>query len=268
MAWRQTCIADAVGYNKERVKRQGAGPVETAHYAKLIQTDAGRSADQLAEGIRQMILAGELPPGHRFPNEPQFCALLGVGRSTLREAYRSLEAMGCITRSRRGTEVADAGRIEAALPFPTAVAMADFQDVMEFRLIVETEIAALAAMRATAADLERLRDCLQEMETQVGHPWPFSLADTRFHLEAAAASHNRFLLQLLRSVQDWYNMLILHAVEKEPESAYQAALDAHREVYARILSRDADAARACMHARLLERYRHRMAVEGPQAGER
>ena len=98
--------------------------------AELAVNTHKNMANQLYERIQRMIISGRLPSGFTFPSESDFCEKLGIGRTTLREAYKALEANGYITRTKRGTIINDAEKIAAALPFSVALEESDYNDLI------------------------------------------------------------------------------------------------------------------------------------------
>lgn len=133
---------------------------------------------QVSDQLRTKILSGELDAGSRLPNETQLSALFGVSRSTVREALRVLSSQNLVTTSRGvegGTFVARpepehvADYLEASVGLLSTSEEVTVTELLEFRRILEVPAAELAAERASADDLEVLRDALrQEAEGRFG----------------------------------------------------------------------------------------------------
>src|SRR6202167_2319844 len=147
--------------------------------------------DMVARRIEQLVRSGELKPGDRLPPEPQLAQRLGVSRSSLREAFKDLMYLGLI-KSRAG----DGTYIQSSL---TRVLNQHFQwmillhevkhlEIYELRKIIEPDVAALAAKRATRADIERLEAALEGMALGRGNPELFRAFDIQFHEAFAQAS--------------------------------------------------------------------------------
>ena len=97
------------------------------------------ASDTLAERIRSMIVSGELPEGYEFPKEEEFCKQLGVGRSTLREAFKVLNASGYIKRVKgHGTVVNKISSIFESAPIVESLRLLEVREVLEFREMLET----------------------------------------------------------------------------------------------------------------------------------
>lgn len=149
--------------------------------------------DMVARRIEQLVRSGELKPGDRLPPEPQLARRLDVSRSSLREALKGLMYLGLI-KSRAG----DGTYIQSSL---TRVLNQHFQwmillnevkhiEIYELRKIIEPQVAALAAKRATRSDIERLKDALDGMFRGCRNRDLFHQFDIQFHEAFAQASGN------------------------------------------------------------------------------
>src|ERR1700760_345737 len=141
-----------------------------------------------ADICRKMVshlLRGIWKEGEKIPAERELCQSLGVGRASLREALKALEIMGMIeTRLGDGTYVCKRSDF-LSRPLLWAIASyseADARELVEARLLIEVEMAGLAAERRTAQDLEKIEEQLQRMEVSRKSPIDFVMADVDFHL--------------------------------------------------------------------------------------
>ncbi|MEA2244529.1 MAG: GntR family transcriptional regulator, transcriptional repressor for pyruvate dehydrogenase complex, partial [Solirubrobacteraceae bacterium] len=126
-----------------------------------------RSFDDVLEQLREAILSGRVRPGERLPNERQLCETFGVGRPTLREALRSLEAVGMIeVRPGKGggsyAVTPSASILGDALAALVNLRGASLEDLAEFRVDFEGENASWAARRADAGDIGTLEAIVAE----------------------------------------------------------------------------------------------------------
>ena len=120
-------------------------------------------AEQVAAQISDQIAEGRWKPGEKLPSEAELCCALRIGRSTLREALKSLAFVGMVQmRPGEGTYVIEESRllIDRIMARGSLKTDKELQDVGEARLILEGEIAALAAERAEAEDLEQLESIM------------------------------------------------------------------------------------------------------------
>jgi GntR family transcriptional repressor for pyruvate dehydrogenase complex len=156
--------------------------------------------DDVFVQLRGAILAGEVPEGERLPNERELAERFNVGRPTVREALRSLEALGIVEiRAGRAGGAYAARPSEATLgsALSTLVSLrgASAQELAEFRLGFEAETAWWAARRADAddvAELERLVEATRRRLEQVTDDYtPVTEADARWHEALARATRNR-----------------------------------------------------------------------------
>lgn len=192
---------------------------------------------QLAELIRK----GQLQPGDRLPPERELADRLGVSRSSVREALRILELHGLVAR-RPGTGTVIAGGTPQGLI--RSLTQLALQDVMELRLIVEPAVAALAAERATPADIGRLEAILAEQEAQIRRGETGAAADGAFHLAIAEATHNRALVRLAEALAE------ILAVSRDPcvqtPQRSRLSLQSHRQILGAIKGGSPAAARQAM----------------------
>jgi GntR family uxuAB operon transcriptional repressor len=208
-------------------------------------------ADQrLVVFLSDAIATGRYASGARLPTERGLAASLAIPRTAVRRGLAVLEAQGRITRHvGRGTFVVGEVSAEASTPIGRATSPAEIMDV---RLMLEPQIAALAADCATSPELERIGHCLAQAEaassTEAFEKW-----DGALHHAIAAATHNAFLLRIFNFV---------HAVRDEPlwgslkrrsftparRRDYQRD---HRRIVEALAQRDGEAARRFMREHIL-----------------
>ncbi|MFI8526181.1 FadR/GntR family transcriptional regulator [Promicromonospora sukumoe] len=152
----------------------------------------------LVEALRTRIVNGDIAPGEKLPSEPRLAVEHQVSRTVVREAIARLNLEGLV-HTRRGSgsyaltppaEADDGGA-------PVARSLADRLALVEYRLALESEAAALAATRRTSAQLAALGDRLDALASSDGHPATAMQHDFAFHRLVAEAAGNRFLLEAL-----------------------------------------------------------------------
>ncbi|RMI08791.1 FadR/GntR family transcriptional regulator [Cellulomonas triticagri] len=216
--------------------------------------DEARLVDRVASTLRHRILAGELPVGAKLPSEAELTADLGVSRPVVREAVARLRAAGVVeTHQGRGSYVLDPG--EPARPDRFDVrTTADLRHLMELRVALEQEAAALAARRRTPAQQAAVGAALDAFVRAVDDPARLVEADFAFHLAVAEAGGNPLLVGLLHDVGP--RAILLHRTQLgERDSAgdpeHRALLvHEHRSVADAVARGDVDAARAAMAVHL------------------
>ena len=148
-------------------------------------------AAQAAELLLARIRDGEWPLGHRIPGETTLAAQLGVGRSTLREAIRELAGRG-VLESRQGAGVFVTA-VDATEDWDAVLRRTTIAAVIEARIAIEAEAAALAATRRTPADLRDIRRTLAARGVVGQSVAEHVDADMAFHRAVIAAAHNDVL---------------------------------------------------------------------------
>jgi GntR family transcriptional repressor for pyruvate dehydrogenase complex len=215
------------------------------------------------------IIRGVWRPGDRIPAERQLGQSLGVGRASLREALKALEIMGMIeTRLGDGTYVCQRSEFlsRPLLWAITSSSETEVHELVEARKLIETELAGLAAERATADDLKQIGAHLDRMERSVNVTSEFLQADIEFHLAVGQAAHNNILmnaLHLIRNLlQEWIGSTL------QAEGIAQRALEHHKAIFVAVAKKNGPAARAAMAAHLEEMARFFVAAQKKRATER
>src|ERR1700712_4537250 len=116
--------------------------------------------------IQDMIKAGELKAGEKIPSQREFSVRLGISRASLREALLTLETLGLLkTEAGRGTFIADSrpSATNNMAPWRYADSYSVF-DVFQTRIMLEGNIAALAAGRLTGSQLQAMELATKTME--------------------------------------------------------------------------------------------------------
>jgi GntR family transcriptional repressor for pyruvate dehydrogenase complex len=199
----------------------------------------------VAEAIKARIATGDWVVGQRLPSISQLAQDFGVGIGSIREAVKVLASLGVIRIEHgRGMFVA------SAQPAPVDPSQ-HFQDVgagsilalCEARRILEPELAAFAAERGTAADLQAIREQALAMERLAAAGEDFVEPDLQFHRQIALAAHNPVLARMMEGVNDLL-MKSRTITAAQPGSTPRA-------VRYRLLIADAICARDPLQARLL-----------------
>lgn len=208
--------------------------------------------EQVAAQLASLIGDGRWKPGEKLPSEIELCAALGIGRSTLREALKSLAFIGMVRmRPGDGTYVAEPARglLDRILAKGLLKTEKDLADVCETRMIVETELAALAADRATPSHLDALDELLarssQCLKTDRQN---YSAIDLEIHLAIAKASDNKLLALLLADIRSLLEEWITKS--QELPGLQENAHGQHTRILKAIRERDPQAAKREMRAHL------------------
>ena len=204
----------------------------------------------LVQKLGSSIVRGELPAGKSLPIEAELGKKFGASRTVMREAVKILSTKGLIgQRPRVGTFVHPEDRWDL-LDAEVLTWILDrhfshslVREFLEVRIGIEPAAAALAAVNATDADKELLRQKLEKMRGAMsGHFDPVA-ADIAFHATILEISHNRFYQQLTPIVETALRFSI--RLTNKAKGAL-ADYDAHDKIYRAIKNGNADAAsRAC-----------------------
>ena len=169
----------------------------------MIKNVHGNTVDHLGEAI----VAGRYAAGGSIPPEPVLCEELGVSRTVIREAVKSLVAKGLLTTGPKvGTRVQaeeqwnwfDADVIVWQTKAGLSV---DFlQDLQDLRRVVEPAAVRLAASRATAQDIADMEEAYAGMKRAIDFGGDYITPDLRFHQGLIRSSHNRMLVQMSRAL--------------------------------------------------------------------
>jgi len=212
---------------------------------------------KIVEQIQNLIKEGKLKPGDKLPPERILAEKLGVSRPPLREAISALEILGIIeSRGGKGNFIKNTFN-----PTSYAQQLKELEkeespfELLEARKAVETEIAGLAAEKATPEDIEEIEEALDRMREALSDTPRAMEFDRQFHVAVARAAHNSILFQMMNYLADglkeslWVNI-------KEKSWALpgrpQKYLEEHTKLLKAIKKGDKESARRTMHSHLTE----------------
>jgi GntR family transcriptional regulator, transcriptional repressor for pyruvate dehydrogenase complex len=180
----------------------GRCPVGGAIVYKIVQSS--RLYEQIVEQIEQSVQKGDLKPGDQLPAERELAEQFGVSRTAVREAVKALREKGLVEAyPGKGTFITNGSSnpMRQSLDRMMRSAQVDAtSSLVEVREILEPEIAALAAVRATEENLNSLREAVAVMDAAKRDPDAYIEADLDFHLELAEAAANPLILSLIDSI--------------------------------------------------------------------
>jgi GntR family transcriptional repressor for pyruvate dehydrogenase complex len=214
--------------------------------------------------IASEIRSGRLQPGTRLPTEQKLMAAMGVSRTVVREAVAALRADGLVT-TRQGSGVfvaADRSRVPFRIDPEGLSSIEDVLEVMELRLAIEVEAAALAAERLTPERLALINQALCAIEAAIDGGGGAVNEDFTFHRAIAEASGNPRFAELLeflgRHVIPRQSIRASLTTAAEQRQYLLRIQKEHGRIYDAIRDRDPTQARKNMRAHLtrsLNRYR-------------
>jgi GntR family transcriptional repressor for pyruvate dehydrogenase complex len=166
--------------------------------------------EETLERLGTAIKLGLLRPGERLPAERELCAMMGISRSTLRQALTALVQSGHLRAVRGrggGTFVAEK---PPATPRPTKRVLQAWREVCDERLAIEVGIAYLAAERATVETLEPLDALVAQLDAELEDFDAYRQTDVRLHIGLAELTANPRLLVAATEAQGAMTDLIAH----------------------------------------------------------
>ncbi len=209
---------------------------------------------QVVDDLGRRILAGEVQPGEPLPQEWTLCDQMGVSRTVVREAIKSLAAKGLVdSRAKRGTVVRPSRAWNYLDPEVLqwqvgADAEGHLFHLVELRRTIEPAAASMAAERATEESLKLISDVFEDMRRSAGNVEDFLAADIRFHVEILHAAGNPFFMPIANVISTSLESS-LRVTNRQPEDNY-ASVPVHAKVLKAICARKAKAAQAAMRALL------------------
>jgi GntR family transcriptional repressor for pyruvate dehydrogenase complex len=209
-----------------------------------------KTYELVAERLRADIGDGRLQPGEALPTERVLTEQLRVGRSSVREALRMLESQGLIESRGSGMFLVaePPNPLNQSLNLLLSLDQSDLRELYEMRILLEGELAALAAVRRSEEDLGRMLTALQAMRDGLESEERYIEADVRFHLAIAVATQNRFAVHMMRALRDLFHRA-LSSVYSIRGSA-ETSLEQHRLILEAIAAGRAREARERMHEHL------------------
>ena len=213
-----------------------------------------RVFEEIVVQLKQSILTGRFKPGDKLPTERELVEQFQVSRVAIREALRTLENSGFI-ETRQG---ANGGAYVTDLSFEflanafVDLFLADKISIPELhrvRLIIEPEIARLAAVAITPEYTDRLRKALEAEEIPISSLSEDIQIKTAVHYILAEMCGNRFLEAIVRSAMKLTHTLI-QMVNPDPSAMHPAGM--HRPVIEAVLRGDPEASSIAMHKHTLE----------------
>lgn len=164
-----------------------------------------RLYEQIVDQIEAAVLSGTLKPGEQLPPERELAQRFGVSRTAVREAINALRERGLVeAHLGRGTFVTGdltAQRVRRSIMQGARVNQPDgLASLVDVRELLEPEIAARAAARATDKDYVAMREAIATMDATLNDPDAYIEADLDFHLALAEATENPVFLTLIDSI--------------------------------------------------------------------
>ncbi|MFG1642706.1 FadR/GntR family transcriptional regulator [Amycolatopsis sp. NPDC049252] len=212
---------------------------------------------QVAAHLTRRIVSGEIEDG-RAPSELEISQEFGVSRVVARETLKILAALDIVDVA-QGRRVVVRPRAEWDYLNPLLIEWLPaeivdelLQELHQMRVLLEPELAAMAAASITAETLARLEDEIERMSALEADPEAYLEVDHEFHMEICRAADNRILDRIMYSAR-WLGTASRRLTNEAPAGLRRATAQ-HTEIYEALVARDPEAARAAMRKHLSNNY--------------
>lgn len=222
---------------------------------------------QVAAHLTRRIVSGDIADG-RAPSELDISREFGVSRVVARETLKILASLD-IVEVAQGRRVVVRPRAEWDYLSPLLIEWLPaeivgelLQELHQMRVLLEPELAAMAAAGVTDETLERLRAEIGRMSELESDPNAYLEVDHEFHMEICRAADNRILDRIMYSAR-WLGTASRRITNEAPAGLCRATAE-HAEIYEALVARDPEGARAAMRRHLSNNYSTLIAEKGKQ----
>lgn len=196
--------------------------------------------------VIQYIRENNLKPGDGLPREADFCEMLGVSRTAVREGLKRLQVLGIVeTKPKVGMVVANADleSIFRMIAFSMASSRRKLEDLFDTRYVIETNMAELLNLHISADEITELERCIRRMrDTSTLEEW--LACDCDFHVLLYRATHNTFISSMVPLLKVFFDDAYRSEEDVLEFSSYRGfkelAIKEHEGVIQSLLDRDAD----------------------------
>lgn len=198
------------------------------------------------------------PPGSRLPTERALSEKLGVGRSSIREALRSLSFIGAVhARQGSGTYVStEESYVGKLIGLGLMMQRSTMSEVIEARRTLELQAVRLAACRHDEHDRKQLEAVMRKMEFSADDLAMVARYDLELHVTLARAGHNSVLAHFITGMRVLFEIWIQKAAAED--LVIESILAEHQEILDAVFARDPDRAERCMGEHLKRSANHLM----------
>jgi DNA-binding FadR family transcriptional regulator len=197
-----------------------------------------------AKRLREMIIENGMQPGEKLSNETELAKMFGVSRSTIREAIKLLIAENVVEIQRgKGTFITmqpGLVRDPLGLDFTNQVKLLD--NLLETRMMIEPQIAFLAAERANAENLAQIAEIIAKAQAEESKKSNYVSYDVAFHRAVAECSQNDVLHRILPIICE-----SIHAgyfATADVQGTHERAIASHINIFKAIQARDSERAKS------------------------
>lgn len=232
---------------------------------KFETVKANRISQNIVEQIRGAILSGELKIGDQLPSEKDFSKHFGVSKSSLREAYRVLEAYGLLEIRQGMSGGAFIKEVDLSTVKDSLVNYFFFQnpglrEYTQIRTFIEPQVVRICAEKATPEDIEYLEENIRAMQQEADGEGFMNDLDSAFHKKLVDITKNKIISLVVESVQT--ALINIKRIVHTDEQFLKMVCDGHRRIVVAIRQRDPEMASQAMIDHILDVERGMLATKG------
>jgi GntR family transcriptional regulator, transcriptional repressor for pyruvate dehydrogenase complex len=214
-----------------------------------------RISQNIAEQIRGAILDGELKIGEQLPPEKDFAKHFGVSKSSLREAYRALEAYGLLEIRQGMSGGAFIKKVDLATVKDSLVNYFFFQNpglrsYTQVRTFIEPQVVKICAKKITAADIEYLEKNISDMEQEIDGKSFISNLDIAFHKKLVDITENEIISLVVESIQT--ALINIKQIVHTDEQFLKMVCQGHKQIVKALKEKDPEQASKAMLEHIIE----------------
>jgi GntR family transcriptional regulator, transcriptional repressor for pyruvate dehydrogenase complex len=204
--------------------------------------------DEVVDRLIRIVINENLKPGDKLPTERELVARLNISRSSLREAVKTLCAVGAL-EVKRGSGIyvghSDTSILAKPLAWSLILSQSSVDQAIEARSVIEVTLAGWAAERCTEEDLSVMSELLEKLEKNENDKEAYVEYDLQFHFAIAKAAKNSMIFQVFIIFQQLLRVWM--ATTYQETKGAKDSMNMHRQLFEAIQSRDSKTAREIMH---------------------
>jgi len=207
-------------------------------------------SEQVRNYIFTLIDTHRLGPGDEVPSEIQLIEELGVSRGVIREAFRSLAALGVLdigSGKRPRVQSFNPEALAMIFRYAMATQQVSAKQVLEMRRTLEIGSVGLAAKHGTRRELAAVAREMDNIRNTFGRPEEFVIHDALFHVAIAEASHNPLYSLMLRALRGALERSIIAGLNARPHNdSNETIISLHQDIVTCLMQHDAEGAMRAM----------------------
>ncbi len=216
----------------------------------------GSVAKQVTNILTDQIIDGKYGVGDYLPTEELLCAEFGIGRSSVREAIKTLESRGLVRKMQgKGVMVIDETIEATAELFSITLnyKKISLKDMVNFRESMEVQLAELAAVECNDDDIDNMAECIYYMRQNIDSYEDFARYDHLFHERVAEASKNSISSLIMKALRPLLYKQITLNIQQDFDT--QRLFSIHNEIFEAIKNHHPKAAGRAMAEHMTDTYR-------------